>query len=75
MYFSMNLDRISKPYVSPTVIYFSGLCMMQGLASVATAHAVQAEKGQRVLDMCAAPGGKSTALAEHMNDTGLVTAA
>jgi len=51
-----------------------GLLMLQGLPSLAGAHAVQAQKGDRVLDMCAAPGGKSTAVAQHMGDTGEVVA-
>ena len=51
-----------------------GLCQLQGLPSLAAAHAVQAQKGDRVLDMCAAPGGKSSAIAQHMNDTGEVIA-
>ena len=48
--------------------------MMQGLPSLAAAHAVQARRGDRILDMCAAPGGKTTALAAHMEDVGEVIA-
>ena len=36
------------------------------LASVAVAHALRATPGERVLDMCSAPGGKALALAAAM---------
>jgi 16S rRNA (cytosine967-C5)-methyltransferase len=42
-----------------------------GLASLLLAP----EPGERVLDLCAAPGGKATHLAELMGDAGQVTAA
>lgn len=36
--------------------------------------AVDPQKGERVLDMCAAPGGKTTAIAILMKDEGEVIA-
>ena len=36
---------------------------------------VEARSGQRVLDLCASPGGKTTAIAAKMQDAGLVVAA
>lgn len=33
------------------------------------------QRGERVLDMCAAPGGKTTAIAILMNDEGEIVAA
>lgn len=33
------------------------------------------QKGERILDMCAAPGGKTTAIAILMNDEGEIVAA
>jgi len=36
------------------------------------AHVLPVEKGERVLDLCAAPGGKSTALGAKLDGTGLL---
>lgn len=52
-----------------------GRATPQDEASQAVAAAVNAQPGDRILDMAAAPGGKSTALAEAMGDDGLVVAA
>ena len=47
-----------------------GLFHVQGLASQLAALCVDAKPGQQVLDLCAAPGGKSLTLAEAMQDKG-----
>jgi len=48
--------------------------MVQNLPSIVAAMAVQPRPGSRVLDMCAAPGGKATMLAQLMKDQGVVVA-
>lgn len=50
----------------------NGCFMVQDPASMLPAHLLEPEAGDRVLDLCAAPGGKSTHLAELCNDTGFV---
>ncbi|CAL5340632.1 unnamed protein product [Camellia sinensis] len=47
---------------------------MQNLPSIITAHALDPQQGDRILDMCAAPGGKTTAIAILMKDKGEVVA-
>ena len=51
-----------------------GTFFVQDEASQLVALAVGARAGERVLDLCAAPGGKSTALAAEMKDTGVLIA-
>jgi len=52
----------------------SGLWTLQDESSMLVAEVCAPEPGMQVLDCCAAPGGKSTHLAELMNDNGRVVA-
>ncbi|MFS8028007.1 putative 16S rRNA (cytosine(967)-C(5))-methyltransferase [Helianthus anomalus] len=51
-----------------------GDIFLQNLPSIITAHVLDPQQGERILDMCAAPGGKTTAIASLMKDKGEVTA-
>ena len=51
-----------------------GLFFVQDEASQLVPLAVQAQPGERVLDLCASPGGKTTAMAADMRDTGTIVA-
>ena len=51
-----------------------GLFQVQGEASQLVTHLLGPQPGERILDACAAPGGKATHIAELMNNTGEVTA-
>jgi 16S rRNA (cytosine967-C5)-methyltransferase len=51
-----------------------GSFFVQDEASQLVTLAVAARGGERVLDLCAAPGGKTTAMAADMNDSGMVVA-
>jgi 16S rRNA (cytosine967-C5)-methyltransferase len=62
------------PPVSRLPGFADGLFQVQGEASQLVAYLLSPESGDRVLDACAAPGGKSTHLAELTGDTGHVLA-
>jgi len=54
--------------------YRDGLFAVQDESSMMAAHGLRPAPGQRVLDVCAAPGGKTTHLAQLMGDEGEITA-
>jgi ribosomal RNA methyltransferase Nop2 len=54
--------------------YLAGQYMLQAAASFLPALALGAKPGERVLDMAAAPGGKSTHVAAMMRNSGMVVA-
>jgi 16S rRNA (cytosine967-C5)-methyltransferase len=58
-----------------TTLAGDGSFFVQDEASQVVADFVGAERGECILDACASPGGKTTAMAAAMGDTGLVVAA
>lgn len=46
----------------------------QDLASQWCCEAIHAQPGERVVDMCAAPGGKTMTVAQYMHNTGCIAA-
>ncbi len=52
----------------------AGLCSVQDESAALACTLLGAEPGETVIDLCAAPGGKSTFLAETMNNEGEVVA-
>ncbi|KAF5841976.1 hypothetical protein DUNSADRAFT_9857 [Dunaliella salina] len=67
---------VMEQSVFPMPVPVQGLqgVMIQNLPSIVAAMALQPKPGSRVLDMCAAPGGKATMLAQLMRDQGVVVA-
>lgn len=55
-------------------LFRQGHAFVQDSTAYAAARAVGARPGERILDLCAAPGGKSVVLALQMNDSGEVVA-
>jgi 16S rRNA (cytosine967-C5)-methyltransferase len=55
-------------------VFKRGLFHIQDYASMYCCIAVDAKAGQSVLDMCAAPGGKSFGMAQAMSNKGHITA-
>ena len=56
------------------VLFQEGLYFVQDEASQIVSHLLTPQAGERVLDVCAAPGGKSTHLAQLMEDRGEIIA-
>lgn len=60
--------------VGATPEYLSGMYTIQGVASMLSVVALDPQPGEVVVDMCAAPGGKSTHIAARMKNTGTLYA-
>ena len=54
--------------------YFAGMYYLQEPSAMTPANLLPIEPGDRVLDLCAAPGGKATELGAKLNHTGLLVA-
>ena len=54
----------------PDISGFHGLFAVQDEASQLVSHLLSPRQGERVLDACAAPGGKTTHIAQLMQDRG-----
>jgi 16S rRNA (cytosine967-C5)-methyltransferase len=55
-------------------LYKAGYLNIQDLSSMYVAKILEPKKGERIIDVCSAPGGKSTHIAEIMEDSGEVVA-
>lgn len=65
-YFSIKEQPAKHPY------YFAGLYYIQEPCAMAPAEFMPVEPGDKVLDLCAAPGGKSTELAAKLKGKGVL---
>jgi 16S rRNA (cytosine967-C5)-methyltransferase len=64
----------SKALVENLPGFHEGSFQVQGEASQLVAYLLDPQPGERILDACAAPGGKTTQIAELMDDRGEVVA-
>ncbi|MCI5620081.1 MAG: RsmF rRNA methyltransferase first C-terminal domain-containing protein [Lachnospiraceae bacterium] len=65
-YYQSNLQPGKHPYHAAGVYY------IQEPSAMAPAHYLDAQPAERILDLCAAPGGKSTQIAGAMQGQGLL---
>ena len=63
-----NCQPAKHPY------YFAGLYYLQEPSAMTPADRLPIEPGDKVLDVCAAPGGKATELGARLNGTGVLAA-
>lgn len=63
-------DAVSRPGLSP--YHAAGLYYLQEPSAMAPAELLDPQPGERVLDLCAAPGGKSMQLAGKLRGKGLL---
>lgn len=67
-YYEQEIEPGKHPYHAAGVYY------IQEPSAMAPAEYLEAQPGERVLDLCAAPGGKSTQMAAAMKGEGLLVA-
>jgi len=60
--------------VGATPEYLSGQYMLQSGSSFLPVMALEPKENEKVLDMCSAPGGKTTYIAQLMKNTGILVA-
>jgi 16S rRNA (cytosine967-C5)-methyltransferase len=66
---------LEQPYdLHGSLLFTEGKLMPQARASMLVSHAVDPQSGERVLDLCCAPGAKTTHLAALMRNEGRIVA-
>ncbi|NWH88203.1 NOP2 methyltransferase, partial [Aegithalos caudatus] len=71
----LGIRMIEPVYLSPSFdSVLPSHLFLQNLPSVVVSHILNPQPGEKILDMCAAPGGKTTHLATLMHDQGEVIA-
>ena len=65
---------VSGGSIIATDLYRNGMFTVQSLSSIMAVSALAPQPGDKVLDMCAAPGGKTAMMAEMMDNRGSITA-
>ena len=55
-----------------TIFHFSGAFYMQEASAMLPASILNARPGEKILDLCAAPGGKSSQIAAALNGQGVI---
>nr|XP_006642413.2 PREDICTED: probable 28S rRNA (cytosine(4447)-C(5))-methyltransferase [Lepisosteus oculatus] len=60
--------------IGATPEYLAGHYILQGASSLLPVMALAPQEGEKVLDMSAAPGGKTTYMAQLMKNTGVIVA-
>jgi len=65
---------LSGGNISQSELFKQGFFTIQDESSMLVIPLLDPKPGMKVLDVCAAPGGKTTHIAEYMNDEGVIVA-
>ncbi len=65
-YYNSDIRPAKHPY------YYAGLFYIQEPSAMSTAAALEINEGDRIADLCAAPGGKSTHAAAKLKGSGVI---
>ena len=68
------MTRLAGPSLPPLNGVLVGKIMLQNLPSAIVVHALNPQRGDVILDMCSAPGGKTSHVASLIGNDGLVIA-
>ncbi|MDN4073492.1 16S rRNA (cytosine(967)-C(5))-methyltransferase RsmB [Fictibacillus terranigra] len=71
---SPDAIKLKKGSLSHSSLFKEGYVTIQDESSMLVARALNPSMNEKILDACAAPGGKTTHIAELLNNTGEVTA-
>jgi len=69
-----GINLLDRCQINSLPGFEEGLFAVQDESSQLVAHLLDPQPGEQVLDMCAAPGGKATHLAQLMSDQGTIIA-
>lgn len=69
-----GINLLDRCQVTDLPGFAEGLFTVQDESSQLVAHLLSPQPGEKILDMCAAPGGKATHLAQLMDDQGTLIA-
>ncbi len=69
-----NAMHVKGNKLLDTELYKMGMFTPQDESSMLVAEKLNPKHGETIMDVCAAPGGKTTAIAERMNNTGRIIA-
>ena len=64
----------SKVSIGNTLEYYLGFIYSQTFSSMVPPLVMEPKEDERILDMCASPGSKTTEIAQLMNNTGIIIA-
>ena len=67
-------DRAQEYAIKGTRAFYDGKIYLQSIASMIPVIALEPKSGETILDLCAAPGSKTTQLAMMLHNTGKIVA-